>query len=111
MDVMIMEYDIKRGYYKNLDEGGLQNIMAEIFGDVTEEGDALVSSYGAMRELRVCVLSKSSMSVETESDTEVSDEVALETIRKFNKFLEAATGFNTKQRKDRLNKKAKQGKL
>jgi hypothetical protein len=106
-----MEYDIKRGHFKNLEGEGLSDIIKDIFGDVNLEGEDLVTSYGAMREMRVRVISKGSMSVETESDTGVSDDLALETIRKFNKFLEAATGFNTKQRKDRLNKKAKQGKL
>ncbi|MCJ2541176.1 MAG: DUF5611 family protein [Candidatus Thermoplasmatota archaeon] len=37
--------------------------------------------------------------------------MASESIRRYNKFLEAATGFNTKQRSKRLQKKAKEGKM
>ena len=110
-EVMDMEYDIKRGHFKILDNGGLEDLICDIFGDVNEEGGTLVATYGAMKELRVRIIDKGTISVETVSNPDISDEVALDTIRKFNRFLESVTGFNSKQRKDRLNKKAKAGKL
>lgn len=106
-----MEYDIKRGHYSNIEGSRLESIMRESFGEVDFEGDTLISSYGAMRKIKVRVLDKSALSIETESSTDVQDEVALDTIRKYNDFLEKVTGFNSKQRRDRLNKKAKEGKL
>jgi hypothetical protein len=106
-----MEYDIKRGHFKNIEGDGLKNLMIEIFGDATEINGAIITNFGAMKELRVKVVDRSILSVETESEMDVSDDVAIDTIRRFNEFLEAATGFNSKQRKDRLNKKAKKGKL
>ena len=110
-DVIIMEYDIKRGHFNNLEGDGLGDILTEMFGGFRKDGDTFITSYGAMTELRADVLSKSLLSVETVTSTGVPDDVAMDTIRKFNQFLEAATGFNSKQRRDRLNKKAKQGKL
>jgi hypothetical protein len=38
-------------------------------------------------------------------NTNVTDEVATETIRMYNKFLEGATGFTAKERSKRANKK------
>jgi hypothetical protein len=107
----MMEYDIKRGHFKNIEGDGLKDILTEFFGGYQEDGDTLIANYGAMTEMRVKVLSKSSVSVETKTDTDVSDDVAMDTIRKFNRFLESATGLNSKQRRDRLSKKAKEGKL
>jgi hypothetical protein len=49
--------------------------------------------------------------VETESDKDASPELASDTIRRYNAFLESATGFNSKERSKRLQKKAKGGKL
>ncbi|MFP4170568.1 MAG: DUF5611 family protein [Methanomassiliicoccales archaeon] len=106
-----MEYDIKRGHHKNIEGDGLKGIMEEIFGESREEGDLLVAGYGAIPRMEVKILSKSSLWVETESDPSVPDEVARETINRFNRFLERATGFTAKQRRDRLNKKAKKGGL
>jgi hypothetical protein len=107
----MMEYDVKKGHFKNLDGDGLKDMLTELFGGYQEDGDTLIASYGAMREMKVKVLSKSLLSIETSTDANVSDDVAMDTIRKFNKFLESATGFSSKQRRDRLNKKAKKGKL
>ena len=41
----------------------------------------------------------------------MSPDIAQDTIRRYNKFLEAVTGFNSKQRGKRLQQKAKKGKL
>lgn len=106
-----MDYDIKRGHFRNIEGDGLKNIMEELFNGCREDGDTLIASYGGMKELKVRILDKSTVSIETESDPGVPDDVALDTIRKFNGFLEKATGFTSKQRRDRLSKKAKEGKL
>lgn len=106
-----MEYDIKRGWYKNIEGEALGNLMREIFGNVNEDGDALVSSYGALVAIRVWVKDKSSMEIVTEAAKSPSDEEILDTKRKLNLFTEKATGFNAKQRRDRAKKKAKDGTL
>ena len=105
--------DIKRGHWRVVDGDGLRNMMEDHFEtsvDVDNDGWHMVE-YGALKPLKVKMLSKSELEVLTTSDPEVPNDVASESIRRYNKFLEAATGFNSKQRSKRLQKKAKDGKL
>jgi hypothetical protein len=105
--------DIKRGHWKVVDGDGLRNLMEEHFdATVDVDGDGWHQlEFGALKPLRVKMLSKSELEVLTTSNPDVSDDVASESIRRYNRFLEAVTGFNSKERKRRLNKKAKEGKL
>lgn len=106
-----MDYDIKKGNYANLEGDGLRKMMEAAFGSVTVEGDTCVSSYGAMTRIEVRLLSKTSMDISAVTDKNASPEVASDTIKKWNEFLERATGFTSKERRNRLQKKAKEGKL
>jgi hypothetical protein len=109
--------DIKRGHWRVVDGDGLRNLMEEHFPtDVQVDGDGWhMVDYGALKPLRVKMLSKmlskSELEVLTVSNPDVPNDVASDSIRRYNKFLEAATGFNSKQRSKRLQKKAKEGKL
>jgi len=105
--------DIKRGHWRVVDGDGLKNLMEDYFDtpvSVEDDGWHLVE-YGALKPLKVKINSKSELEVITISDPDVANDVASESIRRYNKFLEAATGFNTKQRSKRLQKKAKEGKM
>jgi hypothetical protein len=104
-------FDIRRGHYKNIENNGLENMMTDIFGNVEMEGDRLKSSFGAMDPITVWVKSKKELCVDINTKTDVSDEEALNTIRAKNDFLQQATGFSTKERSKRMQKKAKEGKL
>ncbi|MDD1767160.1 MAG: DUF5611 family protein [Methanomassiliicoccales archaeon] len=106
-----MEYDIRKGHYSEIEGDGLKNIMTDVFMKASQEGDTVISSYGALPRIEAKVLSKTSLSVTTKSDPSVPNDVASDTIKRFNVFLEKATGFTSKQRRDRLQKKAKEGKL
>jgi hypothetical protein len=106
-----LEYELKRGKYKDLEGEGLKNIIEEVFGTVTREGDLYVTSYGALKRLEAKLVGKSALHVSTESDTSVPEEVGVETIKRFNQFLERATGYTAKERRNRLQKKARDGKL
>jgi hypothetical protein len=105
--------DIKRGHWRVVDGDGLRNMMEEHFGSTVDvDGDGWHTvEFGALKPLRVKMHSKSELEVLTTSNPDVSDEEASESIRRYNRFLEAVTGFNSKERKKRLNKKAKEGKL
>lgn len=105
--------DIKRGHWKVVDGEGLKDLMAEQFEtDVEVTGDGWHRvEYGALKPLKAKMLSKSELEIITVSDPDVTTEVAAESIRRYNRFLVAATGFSSKERKKRLNKKAKEGKL
>ncbi len=106
-----MDYDIKKGNYGKLEGDGLKKIMEASFGSAKVEGDALISSYGAMTRIEVRIVSKTSMDISATSDKNASPDLAADTIKKWNEFLEKATGFTSKERRNRLQKKAKEGKL
>ena len=86
--------------------------MEEVFGNVTSEGETLVSSYGVMDRIEVQVLAKDKMTIVTvNKDGPVSDDDILDSKRRLNVFAEKATGFDAKARMKRAQKKAKEGKL
>ena len=87
-------------------------MMQEVFGNVTAEGDTLVSTYGVLERIEVKVLAKDKMEIVTvnKPGTATDDEI-LDSKRKLNAFAEKATGFDAKARMKRAQKKAKEGKL
>jgi len=106
-----MDYDIKKGNYGNLEGDGLRKMMEAAFGSVKMEGDTCISSFGAMTRIEVKVKSKTLLDINAVTDKDASTDTAAETIKKWNAFLEQVTGFNSKERRNRLQKKAKEGKL
>lgn len=106
-----MDYDIKKGNYGNLEGDGLRNMMEAAFGSAKMEGEVCVSSYGAMTRIEVRVKSKTLLDINTLTNKDASVDTASETIKKWNAFLEQVTGFTSKERRNRLQKKAKEGKL
>jgi hypothetical protein len=107
---MGMDYDIKKGKFADIEGDGLRRITEETFGNANVEGDMVVTSFGALDRMETKIISKTALSVCTKMKKDVSEEVATETIKRYNQFLEAATGFNAKERGKRAQKKAKEGK-
>jgi hypothetical protein len=109
---MVMQ-DIKRGHFKNVDGDGLYNLLESHFnGSISRTADGwLETSYGALSVMRVRVLGKDRLEVYTETDKGADPAIAAETIKRWNTFLLAATGFSSKERSKRLQKKAKDGSL
>ena len=107
-----MDYDIKKGGYKNIEGDLLAQLMQEVFGNVVAEGETLVSTYGVLERIEVKVLAKDKMEIVTvnKPGTATDDEI-LDSKRKLNAFAEKATGFDAKARMKRAQKKAKEGKL
>ncbi len=107
-----MDYDIKKGWYKNIEGDLLAQLMQEVFGNVVAEGETLVSTYGVLERIEVKVLAKDKMEIVTvnKPGTATDDEI-LDSKRKLNVFAEKATGFDAKARMKRAQKKAKEGKL
>jgi hypothetical protein len=82
-------------------------IVAELkncFGvdpEKTAKGYRITS--GALKRLDVSVgTGEKSVIIDTESDMSASDEVILDTNKRFRKFLDAITGFSTKERVKRV---------
>lgn len=95
----MQEYPIKRGLTKDLPE----RIVAELkncFGTEPEaQGGSYRISFGALKRLDVRAgAGNKTVIIDTESDMNVSDEVILDTNRRFRRYLDAVTGFSTKER-------------
>lgn len=107
-----MDYDIKKGWYKNIEGPNLAQMMEEVFGNVRSEGDVCVSSYGVLERIEVKIVSKTVLDITTVSKTDgLTDDNILDSKRKLNLFAEKATGFDAKARMKRAQKKAKEGTL
>ena len=99
----MQEYPVKRGMTKDIDA----RIVAELkncFGvdpQKTEKGYRI--TWGALKRLDVSVgTGEKSVIIDTESDMSASDEVILDTNKRFRKYLDAITGFSTKERVKRV---------
>jgi len=105
----MVEYDIKKGWAKNIEGDLLEKMMKEVFGNCAKDGDALISSYGVLARIEVRRVSTSLLHVATESSDIRDDSQILDTKRKLNVFVEKATGFDAKARMKRAQQKAKKG--
>jgi hypothetical protein len=105
----MVEYDIKKGWGKNIDGDLLKKMMEEVFGHCRKDGDTLVSSYGVLARIEVKQISSVLLRVVTVSGDSRDDAQILDTKRKLNAFVEKATGFDAKARMKRANEKAKKG--
>ena len=54
-------------------------------------------SYGAFKRLKVWI-DKKKLCIDTESNKEASDEIILDTNKRYRLFLEEATGYTAKER-------------
>ena len=107
-----MDYDIKKGWFKNIEGDALAQLMNEVFGNVKRDGDKLISSYGVLEVIEVTVLGKDKLDIVTKNrDGPMTDDQILDSKRKLNVFAEKATGFDAKARMKRAQKKAKEGTL
>jgi hypothetical protein len=108
----MQELDIKRGHYSNIEGEQLKDLMVEVFGDVSEiEDGKLSSTFGAMAPITAWIKDKKILCVEIYTNRDVDESTAMESIKAKNKFLEAATGYNSKERLKRLKDRAKKGKI
>ncbi|MFW6142211.1 MAG: DUF5611 family protein [Candidatus Saliniplasma sp.] len=101
------KYDVKRGHFKNIEGDKLKDLMDEIFEGVEEKEEKLITSYGAIDHLEAWTEGRTSLWVDVEMDDDADEKEAMETISKWNDFLEKATGFDAKKRRKRAKKKAK----
>jgi hypothetical protein len=105
----MQKYPVSRESQKQLNLHDLSAKIESTFGGpVREDGNTLVASFGALKELKVTTDGKVLM-VETLMEPRVPPETQADTIRRYNQFLELATGFTSKERAKRLQKEAKKG--
>ena len=107
----MQEQDIKRGNFKNLEGENLGELIKEVFGEFKKDGDKYIIHYGALAPFTIWIKEKSTLCIDTQMNADVDEETAIDTRKKYNLFMEKATGFTAKQRNKRIQKKLKEGKL
>ena len=95
----MQEYPVKRECVKNLKDS-LERQLRETFEvEPVQQGDHYTIRFGALSLLDVTIgPDGKSIIVMTESDRDVSDEVVLDTNRRFRRYLDNVTGYSTKER-------------
>ena len=95
----MQEYPIKRGLTKDLDTRAAQELKIHFGREPEKTAKGYRIAFGAIKRLDVHPASDGkSVIIDTESDVTASDEVIIDTNKRFRKFLDAITGFNTKER-------------
>ena len=95
------EYRFKRGYKPT--EERLEELIAKHFGGFEKDGDVYVVRFGAIEELRLWIKNKR-LYAESKTNPNVPEDVAIQTIKTYNKFLEELTGYTAKERQKQLKK-------
>tara|TARA_B100000686_G_scaffold142910_1_gene150407 strand:+ start:11140 stop:11700 length:561 start_codon:yes stop_codon:yes gene_type:complete len=107
-------FDVKRGLVKQVSEnGGLAALASEFFDDVKGSGDSSFSgSHGVMTSIEANYNEKGALIVDVTNvppNFEDPDAVkaAMDDRKRWTTFLDAATGYNSKQRGDKAKEWAK----
>ncbi|MFQ6061880.1 MAG: DUF5611 family protein [Methanosarcinales archaeon] len=96
------EYTFKRGFKP--DKERIFKALGECFPcNIEQHNNKYILSYGALKKMEVILESKK-LSVSTETDLSVSDEVIRDTNKRFRSFLQLATGYTSKERYKKLQK-------
>ena len=99
-------YGLRRGWGKKIEGGNLRSLVESSFGSAQEADSKVVTSFGALAKLTTWTDGKS-LFVDTVMNREVAEDVARNTISAYNRFLEQATGYATKERAKRAQAKGK----
>jgi hypothetical protein len=93
----VQEYKIKRGYSPDIER--MRSLLTECFDAPIQEKDSkLTISYGALKEVTVWI-DKKMLFVDTVSNAAgVSDDLILDSNKRFRTFLDKATGYSSKDR-------------
>ena len=99
----MQKYPVRPSHRRNLSPAGLTPILGGHFESVGTDADAVIGKFGAISRISVKGEGRE-LVVEMTMDPKVPEEVARETIRRYNQFLQDATGYSAKERAKRLKK-------
>lgn len=102
----MQRYPIRASARKSLTPESLEAMAREQFGSASRADGAVQAKFGAIAGIKAWAEAKE-LCVDVVMDPKVTDSVASETIARYNRFLEAATGYSAKERASRLRKAAK----
>ncbi|MCE8422834.1 MAG: DUF5611 family protein [Candidatus Methanoperedens sp.] len=90
------EYSFKRGYTQDI--GRIRSLLEKNFKEgINEENGKISLSFGAFKRLGISI-DKKKLIVDSESNKDITDDVFLDTNKRFRVFLEEATGYTSKER-------------
>jgi hypothetical protein len=101
----VQTYPVRASHRVNLPAPALRAIAQSHFDSVEVDGDTVIASFGAIARLSARGVGRE-LVLEVTMNPNVPEEVARETIRRYNLFLEEVTGFSSKERAKRLRKSA-----
>jgi hypothetical protein len=104
----VQKYPVRTSHRARLAPAELLPTARAAFETAEVDSGVVVAKFGAIVRLTAQAEGKE-LRVEVTMDPKVTPEVAAETVRRYNTFLEAATGFSSKERAKRLRKSATAG--
>ncbi len=101
----MQDYPVRASHRGNLAPGQLAELLRGHFGAAESTPDGAATTYGAIARLTARANGRE-LRVDLSMNPKVPEEVARDTIARYNAFLEAATGYSSKERAKRLRKAA-----
>ena len=101
----VQDYPVRPSHRANLSAEALVRILRTYFDSVESVGEEARATYGAISQLTVRANGRE-LRVDVSMNPKVPEDVARETIVRYNRFLEEATGYSAKERAKRLRKSA-----
>jgi hypothetical protein len=101
----VQKYPVRTSHRAGLTVEALQRLLATHFGPAERTGERSTTKFGAIAALAVWPEGKE-LAVEVTMNPKVDTSVAAETVQRYNRFLEAATGYTSKERASKLRKSA-----
>lgn len=99
----MQKYPVRPTHRRNLDAAPLAALARDCFGDAASDGTSVTAKWGAIERLSVRADGRE-LAVDLVMNPKVPEAVAAETIARYNRFLEAVTGYGSKERARRLRK-------
>ena len=101
----MQKYPVRATHRKGLQSAQLVELLGTHFGEASVAEGVASASYGAIVRIAVRADGRE-LAVEVTMNPKVTEEVAAETIQRYNRFLQEATGYSAKERAKRLRKSA-----
>ena len=102
----MQNYPVRSSHRANLTTEAIERLARVHFESVTSGTEGVSASYGAIARI-VARPAGRELAIDVTMNPKVPGEVARETIARYNRFLEEATGFSAKERAKRLRKSAR----
>jgi len=104
----VQRYPVRATARPQLRPEAIEGLVRAHFGTAARTGDRTEAAFGALARLVVWADGRA-LAVEMTMNPNVEPALQAETIRRYNQFLEAATGYSSKERARRLRKAAGAG--